>query len=169
MPDTPHKQFIAWLAAPQTEPFVYQMNSYHYAILRFQKNADFDYLYCQRQYNSLGIERSGTFEYAGIYCRRDGMIYDDQYNIRHLRHDELMREGAQRMIQRLETNVRREVESAIGNDRSNLRVTELSDQRARDSLDNHIKYCASSEARELFLSSEDGEVLPYRCPYHPPY
>ena len=32
------------------------------------KNADFDYLYCQGTYNGDSIERSGTFEHAGIYC-----------------------------------------------------------------------------------------------------
>jgi hypothetical protein len=97
------------------------------------------------------------------------MVYDDQYSIRPLRHDKLMREGAAAMLQRLETDVRQAVEAAIGNDRSNLRITELVTQGSKDRLENHIKYNAEAEARELFLSDEGNTSFAYRCPYDPPF
>jgi len=180
MPEPMQVQFSAWLspqracglagnpeAGPKSGAFTFQENRDCSTIIRVRKNTDFFYLYCQR-YNSGGITRSGDFEYAGIYCGRDGMVYDDQYNIRPLRHDELMREGAQQMLLRLKADVRQAVEAAIGNDRSNLRITELSNQRDRDSLENHIEYNASSEARRLFLNDDDSKAIAYSCFYDPP-
>lgn len=34
--------------------------------------------------NHTGMAQMGDFEYAGIYCKRDGRVYDGQYDIRAL-------------------------------------------------------------------------------------
>jgi hypothetical protein len=169
MPDAVQEQFRAWLAKPNGDAFTFQDNNDHYTLIRVRKNDGFDYLYSLGTYKRGGIERSEKFEYAGIYCRRDGMVYDDQYSIRPLRHEELMRGGAAAMLRRLEADVRQAVEAAIGNDRSNLRITELVTQGSKDRLENHMKYGAASEARELFLHDEGGGAFTYRCPYDPPH
>jgi hypothetical protein len=168
MPDPKQEQFRAWLAKPNGDAFTFQENNDHYTLIRVLKNAGFDYLYILGTYKRGGIERSGNFEYAGIYCRRDGMVYDDQYSIRPLRHEELMRGGAPAMLQRLEAGVRQAVEAAIGNDRSSLRITELVTQGSKDRLENHMGYGAASEARDLFLHDEGDGAFTYRCPYNPP-
>ena len=168
MPDAIQEQFRAWLAKPNGDAFTFQDNNDHYTLIRVRKNAGFDYLYSLGTYKRGGIERSGNFEYAGIYSRRDGLVYDDQYSIRPLRHEELTRGGAAAMLQRLEADVRQAVETAIGNDRSSLRITELVTQESKDRLENHIEYSAASEARDLFLHDEGDEAFAYRCPYDPP-
>ena len=105
MPNPIQNQFHEWLAGPEGGAFKFQTNNDHYTLIRARKNADFDYLYGLGTYDYDGIERSGNFEYAGIYCKRDGMVYDDQYSIRSLRHEELMRGGAAAMLQHLETDL----------------------------------------------------------------
>ena len=163
-----HEQFAAWLAGPIGEAFTYRANGDHHTVIRVKKNADFDYLYCQRNYNGSSIERRDKFEYAGIYCKRDGFVYDDQYDIRDLRHKSVMRSGAARMLERLEADVCGAVEAAIGNDRKNLRVKELTAQRDLENLDSFIKYSAASSARQIFLSGEVDGAFSYGCPYDPP-
>ena len=37
-----------------------------YYFVRVQKNEDFDYLYCQRQYSGKGLARGGTFKYLSL-------------------------------------------------------------------------------------------------------
>ena len=50
-----------------------------YLFLRAEKRPGFDYLYCQRQYGSDGLRRKDSFQYAGLYCAADGLIYDADY------------------------------------------------------------------------------------------
>ena len=73
---------IDWLAG--AGPFMCKVKGHHYTMMRVRKNADFDYLYTQRQYNNIDIERGSKFEYAGLYCRRNGLVYDCQYAVRDL-------------------------------------------------------------------------------------
>ena len=155
-----YEQFKEWLAGPAGEAFDYDQHT----VVRVWKNADFDYLFCQR--NSGSVRRGEDFKYAGIYRKGDGLVYDDQFEIRALRHEDLMRESAQRMARRLEADVRRAVEAAVGNDRSNLRVKELTSQRHLKELEEFVKYSAASEARDLFLRGKDGAPA-YACFYTP--
>ena len=55
-----------------------------YLFLRAEKQPGFDYLYCQRQYSSDGLRRKDAFQYAGLYCAADGLIYDADYALTHM-------------------------------------------------------------------------------------
>jgi hypothetical protein len=159
-----HDQFNAWLAGPEGGAFIFTMHNSHTAVIRVRKNADFEDLYYQRNFNSSAIERGDSFQYGGIYCRRDGLLYDRQYGISELAGEG---RGAGQLLTRLEADVRGAVEAAIGNDRGNLRVKELTDQCKIEHLEHFEKYGAASKARERFLSDADG-AFAYRCAYSPP-
>ena len=73
--------FSNWLASGDAGPCCFQEKGYHYILIRVEKNADFEYLFCLRQYNKDGLVRDSTFKYAGIYCRKDGLLYDIQYSL----------------------------------------------------------------------------------------
>jgi hypothetical protein len=66
--------FADWLAGTDGGAFECKADGYHFTVIRVRKNEDFDYLYCQRQYHRAGIERGDGFDYAGIYCLRDGLV-----------------------------------------------------------------------------------------------
>jgi len=161
-------RFAIWLALLESQPFEFQEGNYHHTLLRAPKNDDFDYLYCQRNYNGDGIERDEKFDYAGIYCKRDGCIYDGQYDIRVLGEtlEDMIRLGAERMLNRLQEDVRGAVEATIGNDRENLRVKELTSEKEKEDLYFFVTCSAASRARDLYLSGADD--VTYRCPYIPP-
>ena len=55
-----------------------------YLFLRAEKHPGFDYLYCQRQYGSDGLRRKDAFQYAGLYCAANGLIYDADYALTHM-------------------------------------------------------------------------------------
>ena len=162
-----HKRFAAWLAGPEGGAFAYQVGDSHYTILRARKNADFDYLYCQGDYKTNSVKRRNTFEYAGIFCRRDSFVYDDQANIRALRHENLMRLGAAGMLERLEAEVRGAVELAIGGNRKKLKIGKLTTEQKLRELEYYQQYGAASEARAAFLGSERGRVFSFACYYEP--
>ena len=154
-------------------PFVCETGGYHITLIRVRRNADFDYLYIQRQYHGTGIKRDNNFDYAGIYCKRDGLIYDGQYGIRDLfdKADDLTARGAETLQKILETAVHSAVEAAIGNDRNNLRITELASGREVERLAQFQKYSAQEQARKAFLDSDDDEDsgfdFTFRCDYSP--
>ena len=162
------ERFAAWLSGPSGEPFAFYENSYHYTLIRVPRNGDFDYLYCQRNYHGSGIERGDKFEYVGIYCKADGGVYDGQYDIRVLGEalGSVSRPSAEKLLEALKADVCRAVEAAIGNDRKNIRLKELTAERYIENLDYFVKYCAASSAREYFLSGAEGWAE-YRCQYAP--
>ena len=164
---TMRERFIEWLTETDCNIFGCEAGSYYITVIRIHKNKDFDYLYCQRQYHGTGIERGVKLEYAGIYCKRDGLVYDSQYNIHELRDDgnrsnETLREG-------LKQRVRQAVDTVIGNDRRNLRITHLSIERDHNDMVYFQRYTAPSKAREAYLSSEhdDGYKFTFGCHYNP--
>ena len=154
-----------------TEPFECQANGCHYILIRVRKNVNFDYLYIQRQYYNAGIKRGSDFKYAGIFCKRNGRIYDGQYDIESLFSDtEALKErAAEAMENALKAAVRKAIESAIGNDRSNLRITELAGTRYIERLAQFKEYSAGDHARKAYLSSNEDEAFEFRyvCGYIP--
>ena len=153
-------------------PFECQTGVYHNTLLRVRKNVDFDYLYIQRQYNGTGIKRDDNFEYAGVFCKRNGRIYDAQYKIKDLfdNWDVLQARDAEVLQKQLEATVREAVEAAIGNDRDNLQITELSSERELQGLEDFKKYTAAERARKAYLNSDDEDdkdfTFTYSCDYH---
>ena len=161
---------MGWLTG--TGPLECQINGYHYTLIRVRKNADFDYLYVQRQYQGVGITRNDKFEYAGVFCKRNGRIYDSQYAIKDLfdSRNGLEARGADALHKQLNTAVRAAVDTAIGNDRNNLRIAALSSERALDKLEHFRKCSVADNARKAYLDNvEDGCFeFHYRCEYRPP-
>jgi len=162
-------RFEDWLAGADGGAFECKADSYRITVIRVRKNESFDYLYCQRLYHGGGIERGDKFDYAGIYCKRDGLVYDGQYEIRGLSDIESRSEEALR--EELKQAVCRAVEAAIGNDRRNLRVTELSCERERENMTYFQNHTAPGNARAEYLSGKygDGEdyAFTFCCKYKP--
>ena len=165
-----HETFSAWLAGNEAGAFTYCENDFHHIVIKVQKNNDFDYLYSQRSYRCDTIQRSTKFEYAGIYCRHDDMIYDYQYEIRTLAESPEAAKSlsAKQLLIRMQAEVCEAVEAIIGNDRSKLRVKSLKSQRDLDDLEYVKEHGAASTARDLFLSGVDGSAPEYRCPFSQP-
>lgn len=109
---------------------------------------------------------SEPFEYAGIFNKEDGKIYDCQLNLcsavdnpatlQELEHEKLQ--------VRLQWNVRSKVESAIDNDRRNLRISEISSAFPKRTLDDARQYGAKREARRIFLE-ESNPSFRFKCRY----
>ena len=154
------------------EPYTCEAGGYHNNLIRVLKNKDFDYLYIQR--HSVGIKRDVKFEYAGIYCKQNGLVYDGQYALRALfvDLDALEAHGADALYECLKTAVRSTVESIVSNDRNNLRITELSSEQWLKELSQFQEYTARENARRAYLHNEDdsssgGFVSTFCCRYNP--
>lgn len=162
----PSDRFAAWLAGTHTEFLVFQESGSRYTMFRIPKNSDFDYLYFQRNYNGHSVVRGGKFEYAGLYCKADGLVYDAQYEMETLVGKQGRQErGAKLLLEALQCEVRGAVEAVIANDRRNLKVTAL-DKRRGAQLVQFKEYEVADGARRAYMKNKDGS-FPLRCAYIP--
>ena len=166
-------EFQNWLAGTDCGAFHCKVRSFNVTLIRVAKNEDFDYIYCQRQYHSTGLERGAKFEYVGVYCKRDGILYDGQYDIQELAGDlERFNERSAEMLRlKLKKAAREAVEAAISNDRKNLRVKKVANAQILNRMEYSLKHSAPEKARAAYLSGEydDDEPfsLTFQCDYSP--
>lgn len=161
-------ELMQWLASDLPEPVkCFQKQRECFAILRVSIAPAFDYLYEQSHYHGEAIQRGEAFEYAGIYCRKDGKLYDAQYALCDLLpecKDDLRTRGRVRLAAQLQADVRARVCTMVGNDRRNLTVTALSDKKAQE-LEAFRGRQALDCAARYYLSGRSIESIVFQCSY----
>ena len=159
--------FEQWLTSGEKQPCILTEKDHTYIFLRAAKSPDFDYLYCQRQYRCNNLRRKDGFDYAGIYYKVDGRIYNSQYALQEVLGDSdvLFPEEISSMQTGLTQTVRAMVEQTVGNDRRTLQISTLSDLREAERLDSYIQYRAHEEARAAFLNDTPLEDIIFHCNY----
>ncbi len=164
-----NEQFYNWLASGEPELCHLQVRGTSYLLFRLAKSPDFDYLFCERRYRDNDLTRDSSFKYAGIYCKRDGLLYDAQYDLKSLDHElgTMADKSAGVLSEQLKAAVRQRVETAVCNDRSNLSVTEVRDSTLLNRLDYSLKYSAKDEARKRYLDTVEFEPPVFQCHYEP--
>ena len=107
--------FTSWLASGDMGQCSFQEKGYSYIVIRVEKSPDFEYLFSQRRYDKEGLKRDSTFKYVGIYCRKDGLIYDAEYDLTSMEDDPepLKRRSAEALREQLKAAVREKVEAAV--------------------------------------------------------
>lgn len=161
--------FASWLASGDMGQCCFQEKGYSYIVIRVEKSPDFEYLFSQRRYDKEGLKRDSTFKYVGIYCRKDGLLYDAEHDLTSIADDPepLKRRSAEALKECLKTAVREKVEAAIGGDRNNLQISELTDSRLISNLDYVCRYSARETARRRYLDTVDFEPPVFSCCYNP--
>lgn len=161
--------FKSWLASGDAGPCCFEEKRYNYTIIRVEKNADFEYLFCLRQYDKGSVVRGSSFNYAGIYCRKDGLVYDAEYALTSMEDDPepLKGRSSEALKEQLKAAVREKVEAAIGNDRANLQVRELTDSGLLSQLAYTCQYGAKETARRRYLDTVDFDPPAFACNYEP--
>ena len=161
--------FTSWLASGDMGQCCFQEKGYSYIVIRVEKSPDFEYLFSQRWYDKEGLKRDSTFKYVGIYCRKDGLIYDAEYDLTSMEDDPepLKGRSAEALQKQLKAAVREKVEAAVGNDRGNLQITELTDSTLMSQLEYTRKHGAKETARRRYLDTVDFDPPAFACNYEP--
>lgn len=154
--------FTKWLYSGDTKPCYFNFGIITFIIIRLEKNKNFDYLFCQENYNYSSISNI-SFKYAGIYCKQNKSLYDIQRELKNIVEDfESMKDKSRKsLLEQLAKTVHHKVENFINNDRNNLQITELKDSEPLSRLDD-IKLSANNKAREFYFN--DKPII-YRCSY----
>ena len=164
-----NRDFLSWLGHADSNTCTIEEAGMTYHFIRVQKSEFFDYLYCQRQYSEKELTRGSAFKYVGIFCRKDGELYDAQYDLKSLDHElgTMADKSAGVLSEQLQAAVRQRVEAAIGNDRRNLKISELTDSALLKRLDYARQYGAKENARKRYMDMEEFQPPVYRCVYDP--
>ena len=161
-------EFRNWLKLKSNEMTICLKNKFGYpfTFIKLAKSLDIEYLFCQENYGGDVLTREKPFQYAGIYCKRDGLVYDAQYSVCEVEPDAgILGKSKEDLLSELIEAVRRRIEAAVGNDRKNLTVSKLTDPSLIRSLEYAREYGADREAREHFLDTEGFDPPAYHCFY----
>ena len=159
-------RFANWLKSD--EMIIHLENNFgrFSTFVKLAKNKDVDYLFCMENHNDNTLTREKSFQYAGIYCKRDGLIYDAQYSICALEPDEkILGKSKEDLLSELISAAHQRVEAVIGNDRKNLIISKLTSPILIRNLEYAKEYGAAQEAREYFLDTEGVDPPAYHCCY----
>lgn len=165
---TREEEFTKWLKSENVQPFRTKSVTYGSerttAIIKAPYSEDFSYLYAQSDNNDNGLRRECALEYAGIYCKKDGKLYDVKWQLKDIFPKMTFENTASEMVERLNENVRRKVERKLANDKNNLDVKELSEPDEID-LDIFKKSDLGREVLDLFISGSASDTIEYGCGY----
>lgn len=80
-------EFTNWLKSNEMTIYLKNKFGYPFMFIKLAKSPDIEYLFCQDNYRGDVLTREKPFQYAGIYCKRDGLVYDTQYSVREVEPD----------------------------------------------------------------------------------
>lgn len=102
-------RFSDWLSSDSVGPYCIRGRGCNYILIRVEKNAYFEYLYCQKRYDKGETIQNEHFEFSGIYCRKDGLLYDAGCDLTSITEDpeSLKARSAEALRQQLETDVQK--------------------------------------------------------------
>lgn len=162
-----NETFIKWLTTNDTNPYYFQKSNFRTTILRVKKNDDFDYLYDQTLYGSNSSDTT-SFNYAGIYCKKDNLIYDKSYCLKDIIGDSENVKDLNRtfLLKQLKETVRSKVEKVVENNQDNLQITNLS-SRGLEKLNDYCNYSAKRVAHDYFTKGIELKDITYKCEYKP--
>ena len=150
---------LEWLESGDPAPL--KIDKEHRVVVRIPVDQNFDYLFCQWNYNRNKVQRSNKFEYTGIYCKKDKKLYDLQHRLSEF-DDKYMELRAETLREQMQGLVQRLIEETINNDRKNLKVKEINDSQRLKNLEYYIQYQAYKDARELYLKLDGETAEAYR-------
>lgn len=158
-----------WLSSDDSQPCYFRSMGNNYALISIEKNPDFVYLFSQNLYRGKSIESGSYFRYVGVYCRKDGLIYDAKYELAQIGEvrDSLKERSAESLHGQLRESVCKKVENMLGNDKGNLNITSVTDERLLERVEDLHQYIAKQTARNRYLDMDDWQTPAYHCHYVP--
>mgnify|MGYP000937832453 CR=1 FL=1 len=155
---------MEWLRDESYRPLFVMHGVMNVTLLKAPKNTDFDYLYLQRNYTGGSLVQNEDFEYAGIFCRQDGVVYDGHGRFHFFIEGIECPLSMEQMGKELEENVQMLVETTLANDPGNLSVTTLSPARQNEYeryMQDHLLW----QARSSYLYDTMDSDTQFRCAY----
>lgn len=142
------QEFISWLERAEETQVELKIKGYHHYIIRVPKTEKVDYLYSTAIFGTgMNTYKNSKFEYIGLYSRKDKKLYDIQYPLRCIYHDDniLMPNNWIEIADKATIAVKNKIAELVENNPNKLTVRELTSSKLLQDL----QYLRSSKAYEI--------------------
>lgn len=161
-------EIMEWLKGH--DAYLFCMGDQDYIhLIRVPYTDTIEYIYSQNNFSVSKLER-GNFEYAGIFNRGDGLVYDANYDLHRLLASQEYDRGRDHdsIYKAFEDQVNARIKAIIAGDRTNLHVTEadITDKYLKRKLDDAKTCHQRDRVRSLVLGGVKADSIhfsPWFC------
>lgn len=159
--------FEKWLKGNDRRPFTIPRSDDDSDVyIRIPKDEQFEYIYHQYTYGGNPFMRSASFEFAGIYNRKDGMVYDCRYDLR--RHFPMFAhpDNTSVMATKVQNKVRERIEQIVSHNQATQNGFSLLTGDNQQVFDDYLERSLERDVREEFLSGTTSDSISFESSYN---
>lgn len=137
-------------------------------LVKIPYEKDFDLLFYSRTWHAKNIKLDEKLESAGLYCRKDGCIYNSSYSLRDCcENSKMIIEYSHKadFAEKFTELVKAKVKEIIDNKRSNISIKELTDSYLLRQMEYYAEYGAVDAAKKEFIKGNAVSDIVYQCPF----
>ena len=142
-------------------------NNMAYFYIKVPYNGNFDFIYTQMNYHGNNI-KAENFEYAGIYNKTDGKIYNVHYMFPTNGIEHEIGISYEVFTKTFKDEINAKINEIIDNDRNKLTIkdeSELTEDVYKRNLENAREYRETQKVRSLFLSGKTPADVVFNAGY----
>lgn len=137
-------------------------------LVKIPYEKDFDLLFYSCTWREQNIKLDEKLESAGLYCRKDGCIYNPSYSLEYcLENSAMLTDHTSKadFAKKFTELVKAKVEEIIDNKRSNISIKELTDSYLLRQMEYYAEYGAVNAAKKEFIKGNAVSDIVYQCPF----
>lgn len=168
MPKFTDEELKAWFNNPSFCQLSKGDNYSTEHLIKIPYEKDFDLLFYSRTWREQNIKLDEKLESAGLYCRKDGCIYNPSYSLEYCLENSAMltnHTSKADFAKKFTELVKAKVEEIIDNKRSNISIKELTDSYLLRQMEYYSEYGATNAAKKEFIKGNAVSDIVYQCPF----
>lgn len=168
MPKFTDEELKAWFNNPSSCQLSKGDNYSTEHLIKIPYEKDFDLLFYSRTWREQNIKLDEKLESAGLYCRKDGCIYNPSYSLEYCLENSAMltnHTSKADFAKKFTELVKAKVEEIIDNKRSNISIKELTDSYLLRQMEYYSEYGATNAAKKEFIKGNAVSDIVYQCPF----
>ena len=146
----PQDEFKNWLKDETIKPLTRIVDRMNKVYIKIPKRENFFYLFCQWHNKSLDAESGHDFEYAALYNRQDGLVYNAGLDFQETFPEAATGPKISQLSQTVNESIRLRLEDFIAQNQTDLSMRKLSEKSLAE-LEDYKKYQLEKDIQRYFL------------------
>lgn len=147
----PKDEFKNWLKDETIKPLTRTVNRMNKVYIKIPKRENFFCLFCQWHNKSLEVESGHDFEYAALYNKQDGLVYDAGLDFQETFPEAATGPKISQLSKTVNESIRLRLEDLVAKNQTDLSMRKLSEKGLAE-LEDYKKYQLVKDIRRYFLN-----------------
>lgn len=147
----PKDEFKNWLKDETIKPLTRTVNRMNKVYIKIPKRENFFCLFCQWHNKSLEVESRHNFEYAALYNKQDGLVYDAGLDFQETFPEAARGPKISQLSKTVNESIRLQLEALVAKNPTDLSMRKLSEKGLAE-LEDYKKYQLVEDIRRYFLN-----------------